>query len=138
MDTQDLAYALTQVAHNLGAVSVTGGAAAARGLKLAAPQGTQRRLAGLVLGGWAVQGLSGACFGAVSYLSYGHFPDIHGVAVAALMLKMVCAAAGFLVALLYLWREAAWPAPARQRVWSTQLALALTALTAAAFLRWFS
>ena len=138
MDVQDLGYALTQVVHNLGAVSVTGGAAAARGLKLAEPQAAQRLLAGLVLGGWVAQGASGACFGAISYAGYGRFPDIHGIAIGALVLKIACAAAGFSVAVLYLAREASWSAPGRQRAWTAQLALALTALAAAAFLRWFS
>jgi len=138
VDAQDLGYALTQVVHNLGAVSVTGGAAAARGLKLAEPQAAQRLLARLVLGGWVAQGASGLCFGAISYAGYGQFPDIHGIAIGALILKMMCAAAGFAVAALYLAREASWAAPGRQRAWTTQLALALTALAAAAFLRWFS
>ena len=138
MDAQNLGYALTQVVHNLGAVSVTGGAAAARGLKFAEPQAAQRSLAGLVLGGWVAQGASGACFGAISYAGYGRFPDIHGIAIGALVLKMACAAAGLSVAALYLGRETSWSAPRRQRAWTTQLALALTALTAAAFLRWFS
>ncbi len=138
MDAQDLGYALTQIVHNLGAVSVTGGAAAARGLKLAEPQAAQRSLAALVLGGWAAQAASGACFGAISYLGYGRLPDIHGIAVAALVLKIACAAAGFSLAALYLIREAGWSGPRRQRAWTALLALALTALAAAAVLRWFS
>ena len=138
MDLQDFGYALTQVVHNLGAVSVTGGAAAARGLKLAEPQAAQRGLAALVLGGWVAQAASGVCFGAISYLGYGRLPDIHGIAIAALVLKMACAAAGFSVAAIYLAREANWSGPGRQRAWTAQLALALTALAAAAFLRWFS
>jgi hypothetical protein len=138
VDLQDIGYALTQVVHNLGAVSVTGGAAAARGLKLAEPQAAQRGLAALVLGGWVAQAASGVCFGAISYLGYGRLPDIHGIAIAALVLKMACAAAGFSVAAIYLAREANWSGPGRQRAWTAQLALALTALGAAAFLRWFS
>ncbi len=138
MDAQDLGYALTQVVHNLGAVSVTGGAAAARGLKLAEPQAAQRALAALVLGGWAAQAASGVSFGVISYLGYGHLPDIHGIAVGALVLKVACAAAGFSLAVLYLARETGWPDPRRQHAWTAQLALALSALAAAAFLRWFS
>jgi len=138
VDAQNLGYALTQLVHNLGAVSVTGGAAAACGLKLAEPQTAQRSLAALVLGGWAAQGASGVCFGVISYVGYGRLPDIHGIAIGALVLKMACAATGFSVAALYLAREAGWSAPARRRVWTAQLALALTALAAAAVLRWFS
>jgi len=138
VDLQDLGYALTQVVHNLGAVSVVGGAAAARGLSVAAPQAAQRSLVMLVLAGWAAQAVSGACFGTISYLSYGRLPDIHGIAIAALALKASCAALGFTAAALYRWREARWPQPRRQIAWNLQLTLALTALTAAAFLRWFS
>lgn len=138
MDAQDLAYALTQVVHNFGAVSVTGGAAAARYLRFSEPQASQRRLAWLVLVGWAAQGASGAGFGAISYANYGHFPDIHGIAIAALVLKMVCAAAGFSLAALYLARASGWSPASRQGAWSALFGFALTALTAAAFLRWFS
>jgi hypothetical protein len=138
VDLQDLGYALTQVVHNLGAVSVTGAAAAGRGLKFAEPQAAQRALAALVLGGWVAQAASGVCFGAISYLGYGRFPDIHGIAIGALVLKMACAAAGISVVALYLAREARWSGPGRLRAWTAQLALALTALAAAAFLRWFS
>jgi hypothetical protein len=138
VDLQDLGYALTQVVHNLGAVSVTGASAAALGLKFAEPRTSQRVLAAWVLGGWAAQAASGVSFGAISYLSYGRFPDIHGIARGALALKMACAAAGFFVAAYYLVREAGWSGPGRQRAWTTQLALALTALASAAFLRWFS
>jgi hypothetical protein len=114
------------------------GAAAARGLSFEEPQAAHRSLARLVLGGWVAQGVSGVCFGAISYASYGRFPDIHGIAIGALILKMACAAAGFSLATLYLAREKSWLAPSRQRTWTMQLALALTALAAAAFLRWFS
>jgi len=138
VDVQDLGHALTQVVHNLGAVSVTGGAAAACGLKFADPQAVHRRLARWVLGGWVAQGVSGVCFGAISYAGYGRLPDIHGIAIGALFLKMACAAAGFSLAALYLVREPNWTASGRRRAWATLLGLALTALTAAAFLRWFS
>ncbi len=138
MDAQDLGYALTQVVHNLGAVSVTGGAAAARYLTFSEPQVVQRWLAWLVLAGWAAQGASGTAFGAISYANYGRFPDIHGIAMAALVLKMVCAAAGFSLAALYLVRASSWSAARRQGAWSALFGFALTALTAAAFLRWFS
>ncbi len=138
MDAQDLGYALTQVVHNLGAVSVTGGAAAARYLKLSEPQASQRRLAWLVVGGWTAQAVSGTAFGSISYLSYGRFPDIHGIAIGALALKVVCAAAGFSLGALYLARASGWSAARREGAWSALFGFALTALTAAAFLRWFS
>jgi hypothetical protein len=117
---------------------VTGAAAAACYLPLADPQAAQRRLVWLALAGWAAQGASGAGFGAISYASYGHFPDIHGIAVAALVVKIVCAAAGFSLAAVYLVRAPGWSAARRHHACCILFAFALTALTAAAFLRWFS
>ena len=140
MDLQNLAYALTQVVHNLGAVSVVGAAtvAVAGGLKARAPRDPDRRLGWVALVGWALQGASGAAFGAISHLYFGRFPDIHGIAIAALLLKMGCAATGFSLSAVLLARGSGWSDAARRRSWRILLALALTALTAAAFLRWFS
>ena len=138
MDVQDLGYALTQVVHNLGAVSVTGGAAAAWTLALAEQPAVQRRLVWLVLAGWVAQGVSGLCFGTISYASYGHLPDIHGLAIGALILKMICAAAGISLATLYLTRASGWTTARRRGACCALFSFALTALIAAAFLRWFS
>lgn len=132
MDLQNLAYAVTQIVHNFGAVTVTGGALCA----LRSESHVQRRLAWLVLLGWGAQAASGATFGAVSYYYYSKFPDIHGIAVAALVVKMACAALGFLLAALYL--RAAWNDAARRRAWRALTGLAAIALSSAAFLRWFS
>lgn len=135
MDWHNLAYAVIQVVHNFGAVAVVGGAVGALWL---GPQGRRRTLAWAVLAGWAVQAASGGAFGAVSWLSYGQLPDIHGIAVAALLVKMACAAAGFVLAASYLYRDTPWAVPVQQAVWRALALLAVTALTAAAFLRWFS
>ncbi|MCL4185240.1 MAG: hypothetical protein KJ011_17525 [Burkholderiaceae bacterium] len=134
---ENLAYALVQVVHNFGAAAVVGGALAALWPVPHEP-GLQRRLAWLVLAGWAAQAVSGALFGAVSFHYYGAFPDIHGVAVAALRIKVACAATGFALAALFLLRAARWSDAARHRLWQALSALAAIALGAAAFLRWFS
>lgn len=137
MDLQNLAYALTQVAHNFGAVIVSGGATAAyAGLRADAAR--PRRLAWLVLAGWAVQAVSGAGFGAISYAAYGSFPDLHGIAVAALIVKIGCAAGAFALTALYLRLGAGWSTASCRRAWAVLVALAASALVAAAFLRWFS
>ncbi len=134
---ENLAYALVQVIHNFGAAAVVGGAVLAC---WPVPAGRQagRRLAGLVCLAWALQAASGAGFGAVSYYHYGRFPDIHGIAVAALAVKMLCAAAGFALSAAYLYRGAQLSAAGRERIWRWLAALGVVALTAAAFLRWFS
>lgn len=136
MDIQNLGYALTQVAHNFGAAAVVGGAVASLWLT-PRPEG-DRSLAWLVCLGWAAQAASGAVFGAISFHFYGKFPDISGLAIAALAIKVACAAFGFSLAALYLLRASSWTAALRRRIWLTLAVLGATALTAAAFLRWFS
>lgn len=137
MDFQSLAYALTQVVHNFGAVAVVGGAILGRWPQAAfAP--ARRRLAWLILAGWLLQGASGAGFGAISYAWYGQFPDIHGIAVAALLVKMACAVGGILCAAAFLRYQGVWSEQRQEALWSALILLGVTALTAAAFLRWFS
>lgn len=135
MDLQNLSYAVIQVVHNFGAVAVVGSAGYALSPGLA---GMRKPLAWVMLLGWAAQAASGAAFGAVSWLYYGRFPDIHGIAVAALLLKIGCATAGFVLVAMYLYRGRAWSDGAQQATWRALATLAATALTAAAFLRWFS
>lgn len=137
MDLQNLSYAAVQLVHNFGAVAVVGSAiyALGPGSKLA---GVHKPLAWIMLGGWAAQAASGAAFGGVSWFYYGRFPDIHGIAVGALLIKLACAAAGILLVTAYLHRGGGWAERARQAIWRALAVLAVTALTAAAFLRWFS
>lgn len=133
MDWQNLAYSATQVVHNFGAVAVVGGAACALAWREAA---VQRRLVWIVLIGWAIQAASGATFGAISFYHYGEFPDIHGIAVAALGVKMACAASGFALAA---WQLFAHPSEMPSRpVWIVLFGLGALALSSAAVLRWFS
>lgn len=136
MDIQNLGYALTQVAHNFGAAAVVGGAVAS--LWLAPRQELDRSIAWLVCLGWAAQIASGSAFGAISFYYYGKFPDIGGLAIAALAIKVTCAISGFSLAAFYLLHAASWTATLRRRVWLMLAGLSATALTAAAFLRWFS
>jgi len=136
LDLQNLGYALTQVVHNFGAAAVVGGALA--GLWLAPRMELERSLGGLVCLGWAAQIASGATFGAISYYFYGRFPDISGIAVAALAIKVVCALTGFFLAASFFLFAAAWRDTSRRRAWHALAGLGATALTAAAFLRWFS
>lgn len=132
---QNLAYSVVQVAHNFGAVAATGGSLAA--LALHDPD-VRKRLAQIALGGWGVQALSGAAFGATSYHFYHAFPDIAGLALAALFVKMVCVLLGLALLATYLARGGGWSAGTTNTVWGASSALAVTALSAAAFLRWFS
>lgn len=128
MDLQNLAYALIQVAHNFGAATVV---AVPLYALVATRTAGARGLRWLALAGWGVQLASGALFGLVSLHFYGQLPDIHGIAIGALALKLLCAA---LAVLLLAW------APYRciGAAWRVLAVLGMVALSAAAFLRWFS
>lgn len=137
MQTENVAYALTQVVHNFGAVAVAGGAAFALWASPMAA-GSQGRLARLVSFGWAMQLTTGAGFAAASYYYYGRLPDIHAVALAALYVKIACAAGGLVIALRLQSRAERWNEARCKLAWRALAALGATALAAAAFLRWFS
>lgn len=137
MDLQNLGYAAIQIAHNFGAASVVGAPLFALWpARLTLAQ--QRPLAWLVLVAWLVQAASGMGFGAASYAFYGQFPDIHGIAIGALLIKIACAILASVLTLIYLVRGGGATDASRRRVWAALLALGAIALTAAAFLRWFS
>ena len=136
MDAQNLGYALTQVVHNFGAAAVVGGALAA--LWLCPRPEFERLLCWSVCLGWLAQIVSGSAFGAISYYYYGRFPDIAGIAVAALAIKVGCAVTAILLAVWFLLGASGWRETRRRGVWHALAGLGATALTAAAFLRWFS
>lgn len=135
MDLQNLIYALTQVAHNFGAVTVV--AVPLYAVSAGRP-GRERRVLWLVLSGWTVQLASGALFGLVSFHFYGQLPDIHGIAVAALAVKVLCATAAVVLIVVSLRPRAVRGDHRSTPIWLALAALGMTALTAAAFLRWFS
>ncbi len=133
MDFQNFAYAVAQIFHNFGAVTVVAGSAVA--LVQTEPS-LQQRLGKIVLAGWLIQIVSGASFGAISYYYYAAFPDLAGVARIALILKICCATFG---TVLTTWQLSAKPGQsARAKTWSVTCGLAVLALCSAAILRWFS
>jgi len=134
---QNLIYALIQVIHNFGAVTVVGTAAAAIWLAHG-NAGVRHRMSYLMALAWAVQAASGLMFGAITYYFEKHLPDIHGVAVDALLVKIGCAAAGFILAVAYIRFNSGWSAKKQLLAWRALLALGAIALACAAFLRWFS
>jgi hypothetical protein len=80
--------------------------------------------------------VSGVTFGAISYYYYAQFPDLSGIAVAALVVKIVCAALGIS---LTTWQLLAQTSESSRRyVWLALCFLGVLALTSAAVLRWFS
>jgi len=133
--TQNLAYSIVQVVHNFGATAVVGGSFAA--VKFRAVE-TRKRLVWLVLSGWLMQAVSGAAFGTVSYYYYHQFPDISGIAVDALAIKMTCVASGCILLVTCLLRGSHWTVGKINIVWAVSFTLSAVSLISAAFLRWFS
>ncbi|MFZ5466998.1 MAG: hypothetical protein ACOZAI_07020 [Pseudomonadota bacterium] len=133
----DLAYALVQVVHNLGAVAIVAGAIFALAPAGRDP-GVRRTLAWVVLAGWLTQVASGATFGAISLIFHGAFPDLGAIATVALAIKVASAAAGIPLAALYLLPAARERLPFGGNVWPLLAGLGLLAISAAAFLRWFA
>ncbi len=136
MWSENLAYALTQVVHNFGAAAVLGGAAFALWPAFKLEDG--RTFAWLILFAWGAQIASGGLFGLTSLYYYGKTPDLSSIAMTALVIKVIAAIAGFLLAAFYLFRGRKWDRVRVQRTFRILAALGATALTAAAFLRWFS
>ncbi len=128
---QNLLYALIQSLHNINAAVIAGIAAAA----LWQPD-LRSKLATWVAVAWALQGLTGLSFGITTYAYERHLPDIHGIAVLALGIKVLCVVAGLTLALFY--RKANLSEKQQVLVWRILLALGLVALASAAFLRWYS
>jgi hypothetical protein len=131
----ELLYTLVQAGHNLGAVLVVASPAVALGLQGRLP-GLERRLAWALLAAWGLQALSGAGFAAASLGLKGQLPEISGVALVALGVKLAATAGGLTLAAVLLRRRSAVSRP-RTAAWTVCLGLALAALTAAAPLRWY-
>lgn len=134
---ENLSYAIMQLVHNFGAAAVVGVAIFAI-YPAVQPIPIQRKFAWLVGLSWTAQALSGVGFGAVSFYFYEKLPDLHGLAFAALLIKIMCAAGGVSIAIMYLRQAAGWTTEQRSVAWKLLAALGVTALAAAAFLRWFA
>lgn len=129
-------YTCVQLVHNFGAVTVVGSPAVALWLGND-HQVTRRRLAWLMVLGWAAQGASGAGFGITSIYLQGQIPDVTGVALAALLVKIACTLTGFILAAVYLRTGFGWSSRNQFLLWQIMLGLAVTPLSSAAFLRWY-
>lgn len=136
MQAENLAYALTQVVHNFGAAALVGGTVF--WLWPTPNQTHARAFAWIVLIAWGAQITSGILFGLTSLHYYGETPDLSAMAMTALVIKVCAAAAGFLLGAWYLVRGQEWGWGRVNRLFQAEFGLAALALTAAAFLRWFS
>ena len=133
--SQNLSFSVIQLIHNFGAVATVGGSLIATQLR---DDASRRRIAHVALIGWVTQAASGATFGMVTYHYYNQFPDISGLAMDALGIKMGCATLGVLLLTTYLWQSHRWSELDKRKAWISSSILAITAFSAAAFLRWFS
>ncbi len=111
----NLVYTIVQILHNFGAVAVVGSPAVAWWFARD-NHAAQGRLAWLLVIGWAAQGASGAGFGMTSYFLKGQLPEISGVALIALLAKMVCVTCGFAMGILYLKTASRWSVATRLKV----------------------
>ncbi|MCG6932419.1 MAG: hypothetical protein LJE57_02175 [Gallionella sp.] len=134
---QNLIYALIQVIHNFGAATVVGTAASALWL-VRGSVAVRHRIALFMAIAWAIQIASGMLFGITTYYFEHHLPDIHGIAVDALLVKICCAVAGFVLAAAYVRLNSGWTESRQLLAWRALLTLGVIALGSAAFLRWFS
>ncbi len=134
---ESLTYALVQIVHNFGAAGALGGSLFAVWPRHQPADG-QRALAWLVLTSWSMQILSGVGLGLTSLYYYGQFPDIHGVALAALGVKIACAVFGLGVVAVFVARARSWDDWRRARTLRTSAWLAAVALAGAGVLRWYS
>lgn len=134
-NAQNLTYAAIQIVHNFGAVAVVGGSLIALKWR---ENAMRRKLAKVVLIGWLTQAASGATFGMTTFYYYQELPDISGIATYALALKMICVTLAILMLAAYLRLGRHWKVQHLDKVWISSSALAITAISAAAFLRWFS
>lgn len=132
----NLIYALLQVVHNFGAAAVVGGPIAAYWLARG-NYPLQRRLAWLVVCGAIVQIGSGIGFGLTSYFLKGHVPELEGVALIALVVKIFCVISSFAVMLGYVIFAKQSTLYRQRNAWFSAAMLGSIAFSAAAFLRWY-
>lgn len=135
MDLENALYAGVQIVHNFGAAVVVGLPVAV--LWFDERQPARLRLAAwLTLFAWLAQAASGIGFSAVSLTMEGALPDIHNLALAALCVKIFCAATALALLSVYLFRGAARAFDVT--TWRGLCILGIAALMSAAVLRWFS
>lgn len=132
---QNLLYALIQSAHNIGAVFIVG--VGTYGLFFAHDR-YKRLLAATQAVAWALQGVTGGVFGLTSYYFYHQLPDIHGVAIGALIIKISCVVLGFCISSAYFFLGDQFSPSLKKIFWVCMFSLGNIALSSAAFLRWFS
>ncbi|WP_353433025.1 hypothetical protein [Polynucleobacter sp. MWH-UH23A] len=132
---QSLLYALIQAIHNIGAVVIVG--VGAYGLFFAIGE-YRRLLAGVQAFAWVIQGITGGAFGLTTFHYYHQLPDIHGTAIAVLLIKIACVILGFIFSATYVIYCTRFSKTIEKIYWWPMFMFGVLALISAAFLRWFS
>jgi hypothetical protein len=133
---ENLIYTWVQIVHNFGAVAVVDSPAAALCLSRENLL-VRHKLAWLMVLGWLAQGASGIGFALTSYTMKGALPEVTGIALGALVLKVACTFIGTVLTGFYLATRLRWSATQEYRMWQMMFVMTITAITAAAFLRWY-
>lgn len=131
----NLVYAVIQLIHNLGAATIVAAPALAWHGELN-EHAIVRRFSAVAALGWTTQIASGAGFGIASHYIKGQLPEIGGVALIALFIKVACAVGGLIISTVIL-RTAGQGENVNSDLWIVMAALGVIALSAAAFLRWY-
>jgi hypothetical protein len=132
---ENLIYTWIQIAHNFGAVAVVG--SPAMGWWLERKNIAANRLALVALLGFFVQGATGIGFAITSYSLKGAVPEVAGIALAALLVKVSATVIGFLAAAI-LWKKSPqWLVRRKILIWQIMLVFSIAALMGAAVLRWY-
>lgn len=136
MSAENLAYALIQAVHNLGAVALV--ALPFFGLWYGIERANAQRVALVLVATAVVQASTGMFFGAASLYFHGALPEIHAVPAGALWVKVtalgIALAAG---AAIRVWGSG-WNKARCAGAWKIACGAGVAALVAAAFLRWYS
>ena len=133
---ENLIYTWVQRVHNFGAVAVIDSPAATLSLSRQ-NQIVRSKLAWLMLLGWLAQGASGVGFALTSYTMKGALPEVTGIALGALVLKVECTFIGTVLKEFYLATRLRWSAAREHKMWQLMLLMTVSAITTAAFLRWY-
>lgn len=145
----DFLYSCVQLVHNIGAAAVVGSPAVAWWLTRAnqKPEGlfgnplaivsVLHKLAWFTAIAWITQVLSGVGFAATTYFLKHELPELTGIGLTALGIKITCALISIAFVICYLKASSHWPVQTKVKVWQLLFMFGLAALISAAFLRWY-
>ena len=86
---------------------------------------------------WGTQIVSVAGFGVTTYYLKHELPELTGIGLLALVIKMLCSIICLVLALLYFRYASLLSIHIRIKIWKILFVLGLTTLMSAAFLRWY-